>query len=784
MLIPRIPFYPCVATAFWHRVPQEEISSAAWAPVVRKFPRKTASWFGQLQGEVCCKIASTKSYWWMRGKTLARTPGFDRQSHYARHFKVTMNTNRIFDRKTGFVSFCLAVLMALTLLAAGTDANAQTTPANLSPDLQEIVKFAQAKMSDDVILAYIKNSGKVYHLSGDDMIYLNSQGVSQPVLSALLQTAGSAPAPAPSPSPSPAPAPVVVPTPAPAAVPAYMPPPVAAPAPFLVDVFTTDASLNPSVWAVQTPLVQGLAQLNASASMPPLLAFSPGGMQMSGVNGPGQLTAIQSLNAFAAPFTLTATVTGLTPEGIPFDVYLVSPDFRQWLSVAGHLGGRGGPREALGIRTPFGGARIPVGGGPSPEYGVWVNWTGSAQPIPALGSKIFPEPIADVPYTISMTVGPDGMASVTLMDPAGRALGALNAMPVGTGPFNVVLAARRNGPTFATWQSVQLTPLGAAPAAVAMTAPPTTPTLDYYQAHLGPYGQWVDVPGVGAGWIPFEANTPGWRPYFDAGHWDYTDAGWYWQSDYPWGDIAFHYGRWIRNGFTGDRWAWVPGYDWAPSWVVWREGEGAMGWAPMPWGVEFRPGFGLFWHGAAVTAGVDFGLGFDAFIVVGPDHFWGGDYRRFAFAPDRVHVFFDHSVFHAGFRVEGGHVVVEGLGRDHVRDITHHEIVEHRVAEVRHAEEAHNFAKRAEEHKEVLRAPAREPARTEVRPEAGRGTTPSRGPAAEPTRAGTTGGRGTTPPTATPGRPSPSGSSATSGRGTTGRGATSESKSSITSTNK
>ena len=113
----------------------------------------------------------------------------------------------------------------------------------------------------------------------------------------------------------------------------------------------------------------------------------------------------------------------------------------------------------------------------------------------------------------------------------------------------------------------------------------------------------------------------------DAGHWEYTDAGWFWQSDYPWGDIAFHYGRWIRNEFTGGRWAWVPAYDWAPSWVAWREGTGGMGWAPLPWGVEFRAGAGLYWHGAAVTAGVDFGLGFDAFMFVGPDHFFGGDYR-------------------------------------------------------------------------------------------------------------------------------------------------------------
>jgi hypothetical protein len=348
---------------------------------------------------------------------------------------------------------------------------------------------------------------------------------------------------------------------------------------------------------------------------------------------------------------------------------------------------------------------MPLGGGPSPDYGVWANWTGSAQPISALGNKIYPTPIPSAPYTITMTVGADGVASVSLQDPSGVSLGALNAMPVGVGPFNVVLASRGEGPTFASWQAVQLTSLTPQPVMVA--APPVTPTFDYFQAHLTPYGQWIDVPGIGAAWIPAEANNLDWRPYMDAGHWEYTDAGWYWQSDYPWGDIAFHYGRWIRNDITGGRWAWVPAYDWAPSWVACREGEGGMGWAPLPWGVEFRPGLGLFWHGAAVEAGVDFGLGFDAFVFVGPDHFWGGDYRRFAFDGVRAREFFDHSQFHAGYRIEGGRLLAEGLGHDHIAAITHHEVVERKATEMRIAEEHSDFSKWTEAHQELARTPER-----------------------------------------------------------------------------
>src|SRR5271157_3348252 len=75
---------------------------------------------------------------------------------------------------------------------AGSIANAQTPPASppsLSPDLQEVVALSEKGMSNDVIVSYIKNSGKPYKLSADDIIYLNGQGVSQPVIAALLASA-------------------------------------------------------------------------------------------------------------------------------------------------------------------------------------------------------------------------------------------------------------------------------------------------------------------------------------------------------------------------------------------------------------------------------------------------------------------------------------------------------------------------------------------------------------------------------------------------------------------
>jgi hypothetical protein len=117
----------------------------------------------------------------------------------------------------------------------------------------------------------------------------------------------------------------------------------------------------------------------------------------------------------------------------------------------------------------------------------------------------------------------------------------------------------------------------------APAAPDATPVVvirsddDFYQP-LSPYGQWVTVDGYGRCWQPGQVE-PGWRPYAN-GHWELTDAGWYWESDEPWGWATYHYGRWELAPNYG--WVWVPQTEWAPAWVSWREGGGYVGWAPLP----------------------------------------------------------------------------------------------------------------------------------------------------------------------------------------------------------
>jgi hypothetical protein len=111
----------------------------------------------------------------------------------------------------------------------------------------------------------------------------------------------------------------------------------------------------------------------------------------------------------------------------------------------------------------------------------------------------------------------------------------------------------------------------------------------FFYNQLAPYGEWIERPAYGWVWSP-RGVAAGWRPYTN-GHWAYTDDGWAWVSSEPWGWAAYHYGRWYSDPDYG--WLWVPGQEWAPSWVTWHEGNGYVGWAPLPPRARWRVGFGL-----------------------------------------------------------------------------------------------------------------------------------------------------------------------------------------------
>ena len=124
-------------------------------------------------------------------------------------------------------------------------------------------------------------------------------------------------------------------------------------------------------------------------------------------------------------------------------------------------------------------------------------------------------------------------------------------------------------------------------------SPSGPPTMDIglFYDDLAPYGYWVDRPAYGWAWAPRDV-APAWRPYTD-GHWAWTDRGWTWLSDEPFGWATYHYGRWVLDPAYG--WLWVPGNEWAPAWVSWRETDDYIGWAPLaPRRVEVLPASYVF----------------------------------------------------------------------------------------------------------------------------------------------------------------------------------------------
>src|SRR5271166_2760238 len=131
-------------------------------------------------------------------------------------------------------------------------------------------------------------------------------------------------------------------------------------------------------------------------------------------------------------------------------------------------------------------------------------------------------------------------------------------------------------------------------AEAAPAAPPAYSVDASYQNFydlLAPYGSWLTLDPYGYVWQPSATlHDINWRPY-TIGRWAYTDDGWTWMSDEPFGWITYHYGRWMRTHTLG--WVWTPGDQWAPAWVSWRYGNNYVGWAPLPPEAAFNASTGI-----------------------------------------------------------------------------------------------------------------------------------------------------------------------------------------------
>jgi hypothetical protein len=222
-----------------------------------------------------------------------------------------------------------------------------------------------------------------------------------------------------------------------------------------------------------------------------------------------------------------------------------------------------------------------------------------------------------------------------------------------------------------------------APGVEVMQAPvsPVPPILaenvdfDYFHDQLAAYGTWVDVQDYGPCWSPSASSEADWRPYSDHGHWIYTENGWYWESDYPWGEIAFHYGRWFLA--PSGVWVWLPDYTWGPSWVCWRKTADCCGWAPLPPGAHIEVGVGLVFNGKRVN--LDFGLNERDFTFVAYNHFLDSDVHGHVLSRSDTVNAYNSSKIVNNYKIENNIIVNEGLGRDQIQPLTQRPIKTEKV---------------------------------------------------------------------------------------------------------
>jgi hypothetical protein len=185
------------------------------------------------------------------------------------------------------------------------------------------------------------------------------------------------------------------------------------------------------------------------------------------------------------------------------------------------------------------------------------------------------------------------------------------------------------------------------------TPPPVGVSFGIFYSNLSPYGEWISVGTDLYGWRPHHVDV-GWRPY-TMGRWVWTDDGWYWSSDEPWGWAAYHYGRWYYDDYYG--WVWIPGYDWAPAWVEWRYGGDYIGWAPLSPYAVFSASFGIHYRNHWVTP-----HHWWAFVDCG--HVGAHDLHRYVYRNEDNDRYIGRTRDFGSVRYNGGRVVSRGPERE------------------------------------------------------------------------------------------------------------------------
>ena len=181
--------------------------------------------------------------------------------------------------------------------------------------------------------------------------------------------------------------------------------------------------------------------------------------------------------------------------------------------------------------------------------------------------------------------------------------------------------------------------------------------LGFFYDDLAPYGNWIERPSYGWVWTP-RAVATSWRPYED-GRWVWTDDGWTWITDEPYGWATYHYGRWYQDPEIG--WSWVPGDTWGPSWVSWQEGSDYVGWAPLPPGVNVSVSIGSGYGGYA------YGIAPEEYVFVPERNFLAPRLATYVVGLQDVGAIYGRTRNCTSYRFNGGRVFNQGVPIDRIQ---------------------------------------------------------------------------------------------------------------------
>jgi hypothetical protein len=203
--------------------------------------------------------------------------------------------------------------------------------------------------------------------------------------------------------------------------------------------------------------------------------------------------------------------------------------------------------------------------------------------------------------------------------------------------------------------------------------------VSFFYEQLEPHGKWHKHATYGWVFTPkIVTEVKVWKPYASNGHWVWTDLGWYWQSDLPWGYIAFHYGRWSWDRELN--WYWVPDTTWSPAWVTWRSSDAHYGWAPLPPGAVLEGGV-IVYNGRRVEAGFDFGLADTYYTFVPANQFLAPNVIEVAVSSERVYR--ETRIVENSYKIENNTIINVGIPVQQVQQVTGREVTQVKVADAK-----------------------------------------------------------------------------------------------------